>query len=96
MDNRKLNTNTIPPSTPQGPESNEMLVSPEHRNDPYPAERQGATTGEGSPVPTHSTGIPVQERETAKEGPVDADGGPLLEKAGQTKGKKEGRDQHHP
>jgi len=96
MGNRKQNPNTVPPSTPQGPESNQMLVSPVHRDDPYPAERAHAKTGEGSPVAAHATGLPAPERNAAKEALDEGDGGPLLEKAGQTKGKKDGREQHHP
>ena len=94
MDNRKKNMNTIPPSTPQGHESNQMLVSPELREETYPAERPGATTGEGSPVAGQSTGIPAPARHAEKHPSAEQEGGPLLEKKGQTPGKKEGRDQH--
>ncbi len=96
MEKRKKNMNTTPPSTPQGPESNDMLVSPEYRKGPYPGDRPDAATGEGSTVATNAAGIPAPHRDAEKKGLKPGEGGPVLEKKGQTKGKEEGRDQNQP
>ncbi len=95
-ENRPKRPDTIPPSTPQGPESNDMLVSPEYRNGPYPGDAEDMPAGEGSTVSTHATGIPPVKREAEKEGMPGPDAGPVLEKRGQTKGKEDGREQHEP
>ena len=71
MENRKKNVKTTPPSTPQGPESNDNLVSPEYRNGPYPGDRDDKPAGEGSTVGTHHTGIPEPGRTAEKDEPSD-------------------------
>ena len=95
-ENRPKNQATTPPSTPQGPESNDQLVAPEYRNGPYPGDKPAEPNGEGSPVATHSTGITLAGRRAEKESSHEGNGRPLLDKAGQDPGKKDGREQHEP
>ncbi|MEO8068310.1 MAG: hypothetical protein ABI599_11510 [Flavobacteriales bacterium] len=95
-ENRPLNPNTVPPSTPQGPESNDMLVSPEYKDGPYPAEIPGAERGEGSPVATHSTGIDPKGSKAGKEVTGKGEARPNLDRAGRDPKKTEGRDVHEP
>ncbi len=95
-ENRPKNRDTIPPSTPQGPESNDLLVAPEYRDGPYPGDRPDRPHGEGSPVATHATGITLEGRIAEKESSHEGNGRPLLDKAGQDPGKKDGREQHEP
>lgn len=93
-DNRAKDTRTIPPSTPQGPASNDLLVSPEYRNGPYPGDVAGQPVGEGSTVATHSTGITAEGRKAEHEGI-----GPLkssFPSTGEDKNKKEGTEKHEP
>jgi hypothetical protein len=79
---------------PQGPARNEELISPGYKDGPYPAERPGATAGEGSGVATHSTGLDKGSLEAARKG--SGKGGPLLDEQGRTEGKKKGREKNEP
>lgn len=94
-DNREKLTTTTPPSTPQGPQSNDMLVAPEYRDGPYPGDRPDKHSGEGSTVATHSTGITPEGKAATKEG-VEEGNGPTLDKAGRDPLKKEGREKNEP
>lgn len=91
----KLDT-TTPPSTPQGPQSNDQLVAPEYRDGPYPGDRDDLPNGEGSTVATHATGITPEGREATRESSHDTDGSPVLNKHGRDPLKKEGREKNEP
>ena len=94
-ENRGKLPDTIPPSTPQGPQSNDLLVSPEYRDGPYPGDRPAEPTGEGSPVATHATGITLEGKEATKQGTEEGNG-PVLDKEGRDPLKKDGRDKNEP
>ena len=95
-ENREKDPGTVPPSTPQGPQSNDLLVAPAYRNGPYPGDVPEERTGEGSPVPPRQKTVPKKEREAEKEITPEHGQNPLLPKSGQDPGKQHGRDQHEP
>jgi hypothetical protein len=92
-ENREKLTTTTPPSTPQGPQSNDMLVAPEYRDGPYPGDRPDEPNGEGSPVATHAIGITLEGKVATKEGSEEGNG-PALDKEGRDPLKKEGRERN--
>ena len=92
---REKLTTTTPPSTPQGPQSNDQLVAPEYRDGPYAGDLPAMPNGEGSPVATHATGIPLEGKVATKEG-VEEGNGPVLDKDGRDPLKKEGREKNEP